>query len=115
MYSFLKEQNTRPAVFSVYTAEELWTDPHIAEQMLAFHINPDLDVASRNHEFIERSVRWLDRSFELSSGKRVLDLGCGPGLYANRLAAVGANVTAVDFSGPSLEYARSTGGGSVQP
>ena len=34
MYSFLKEQNTRPPVFSVYTAEELWTEPHIAKQML---------------------------------------------------------------------------------
>lgn len=107
MYSFLKEQTTRPPVFSAYTAKELWTDPHLAEQMLAYHLDPDLDVASRNHRFIERSVSWLNRSFELSSGKQVLDLGCGPGLYSNRLAAVGANVTAVDFSGPSLEHARS--------
>lgn len=107
MYSFLKEQNTRPPVFSVYTAKELWTEPHIAKQMLAHHLNPDLDLASRNHRFIERSVSWLDRSFELSSGKQVLDLGCGPGLYSNSLAALGANVTAVDFSGHSLEHARS--------
>ena len=107
MYSFLREQNTRPPVFSVYTADQLWTDPHIAKQMLAYHLNPDLDLASRNHGFIERSVDWLTRRFDLSSGKRVLDLGCGPGLYSNKLASLGAKVTAVDFSENSVEHARS--------
>lgn len=107
MYSTLKELNTRPPLFSVYTAEELWTDPHIAKQMLAFHLDPDQDLASRNHAFIDRSVRWLNQSFGLDAGKRVLDLGCGPGLYANRVAGLGASVTGVDFSETSLDYARS--------
>jgi len=38
----------------------------------------------------------------------VLDLGCGPGLYSNRLAALGANVTGVDFSTRSIDFARDT-------
>ena len=37
----------------------------------------------------------------------VLDLGCGPGLYAQQLAAAGHRVTGVDISRRSLEYARS--------
>ena len=107
VFSFLSEQNRRPPLFSEYTAEELWTDPHVAEQMLSYHLDPDQDLASRNHAFIQRSIRWLNEAFDLASGKRVLDLGCGPGLYSNGLAALGASVTGVDFSGSSLRYARS--------
>ena len=107
MYPFLKEQNRRPPLFSAYTAEELWTDPHVAQQMLTFHLDPDAELASRTHSFIERSVDWLSRSFDIGSGKQVLDLGCGPGLYANSLASLGALVTAVDFSAHSLAHARS--------
>jgi len=106
LYSILQEQNARPRPFSTYTAEELWTDPHVARQMLAYHLDPDQDLASRNHAFIQRSVRWLERTFELGEGRRVLDLGCGPGLYANALAASGASVTGVDFSRSSLDHAR---------
>lgn len=106
MYSTLKELNTRPPLFSAYTAQELWTDPHVANQMLAFHLDPEQDLASRNHAFIDRSVRWLNQSFGLDSGKRVLDLGCGPGLYANRMAGLGASVTGIDFSESSLAHAR---------
>lgn len=107
MYSFLEKQNTRPPLFSAYTAGELWTDPHVAQQMLAFHLDPDQDLASRNHAFIQRSIRWLNETFNLSSGTRVLDLGCGPGLYTNGLAELGASVTGVDFSRNSLAHARS--------
>ncbi len=106
MYALLREQNTRPLPFSTYTADELWTDPHLARQMLAYHLEPDRDLASRNHAFIERSVHWLAERFDLGSGKRVLDLGCGPGLYANALADLGAAVTGVDFSHSSLGHAR---------
>lgn len=107
MHSFLAEHTRRPPLFSVYTAEELWTDPHLAEQMLAFHLDPDQDLASRKHAFIQRSVGWLSKRFDLAEGKRVLDLGCGPGLYANALAELGASVTGIDFSRTSLAYARS--------
>ncbi len=111
MYSFLEKQNTRPPLFSAYTVEELWTDPHVAQQMLTFHLDPDQELASRRHDLIERSVHWLSSSFDLESGKRVLDLGCGPGLYANGLAQLGAEVTAVDFSAHSLAHARSVAEG----
>lgn len=107
MYEWLTEHHRRPPLFSSPTVEALWTDPHIAEQMLAFHLEPEGDLASRNHAFIRRSVAWLADRYGPSRGLRVLDLGCGPGLYANALAALGASVTGVDFSRNSLAYARS--------
>ena len=39
-------------------------------------------------------------------GKRILDLGCGEGGYARKLAAAGAQVTAVDCSAAAIRYAR---------
>jgi SAM-dependent methyltransferase len=73
--------------------------------MLKYHLDPDKDLASRNHAFIERSVAWLIERFHLGNGKRVLDLGCGPGLYSNAVAESGASVTGVDFSRSSLAFA----------
>jgi SAM-dependent methyltransferase len=96
----------KPSVFSSYTAEELWTDPHTSREMLKLHLDPDIDVSSRRAAFIERSVEWLVRNFQLSPGKQVLDFGCGPGLYTSRLAQCGAAVTGVDFSGTSIAYAK---------
>lgn len=39
------------------------------------------------------------------TGERVLDVGCGNGLYARRLAALGARVDAFDFSARLIELA----------
>lgn len=83
-----------------------WDDPYIAQQMLKTHLDPNTDMASRKPETIERSVEWITKRLGLSSGARVLDLGCGPGLYARLFAAHGLNVTGLDCSENSLRYAR---------
>ncbi len=82
-----------------------WTDPHIARQMLASHLDPTVDGASRRPETIERSTNWIATSVGLRPGDCILDLGCGPGLYAERLAQAGFQVTGVDFSQNSIDYA----------
>jgi SAM-dependent methyltransferase len=82
-----------------------WTDPHIASQMLAFHLNPNVDAASRRPETIARATNWIATALGLQSGAPILDLGCGPGLYAERLAQAGFQVTGVDFSQNSIDYA----------
>lgn len=86
---------------------EFWTDPHIARQMLAAHLDPDTDAASRRPETIRRSVAWLVHQLDLKVGDSVIDLGCGPGLYAAHLAQSGLQVTGVDFSLTSIKYAQS--------
>ena len=106
MFEELIDINRRPKCFSIYTAEELWTDPHTAEQMLNYHLDKELPMASRQHAFIDRSTAWIAEHFGLSKGKKIADFGCGPGLYALRMARTGAKVTGIDFSGNSLTYAR---------
>ena len=106
MFDFLRRVNHRPEPFSEYTARDLWTDPHTARQMLAYHLDAGVDAASRNHDFIERSVAWIASRFHLGPGVAVADFGCGPGLYTLRFALTGADVTGIDFSADSLRHAR---------
>lgn len=97
--------NSRPQPFEFYTASDLWTDEHIAKQMLNYHLHPDIDAASRNSTFIAESSEWIIDHFELAKCKKVADFGCGPGLYTSAFAKAGAVVTGIDFSSNSLAYA----------
>ena len=115
LYETLKTLSEQPDVFSVYTAETLWTEPHLSKMMLEMHLSQDTALASRPFEAVDRVVDWIDQTFGLD-GQSVCDLGCGPGLYANRYASRGANVTGLDFSKNSIDYAlrhTPTGPGSV--
>ncbi len=105
MYDLINDMAQRPAPFSRYTAKELWTRPYLSQQMLSFHLNQETDLASRRFETIDRVVGWIDSQLNLS-GKTLCDLGCGPGLYTERFAAISAKVTGVDFSQTSLDYAK---------
>ena len=53
----------------------------------------------------------MERLLELRSGERVLDIACGNGQFARRLAELGAQVVAVDLSEGMLEHARARSAG----
>ncbi|NOQ41916.1 MAG: methyltransferase domain-containing protein [Desulfuromusa sp.] len=113
MYGLLYDIAKRPEPFSRYTVKELWTRPHLAEQMLGYHLNQETDLASRRFESIDRVVDWIDAQLVLPN-KSVCDLGCGPGLYAQRFESRGAKVTGVDFSAHSLDFAKTQGQQTVR-
>lgn len=106
MFEELERLSARPEPFEFYTASDLWTDDHVSKRMLAFHLNGETDVASRNTAFIDRSVEWMTSRFDIGGGVKIADFGCGPGLYALRLARKRADVTGIDFSKRSIRYAR---------
>jgi SAM-dependent methyltransferase len=106
LFETLERINERPGVYSRYTADALWSSPDISEMMLRYHLDGEVDLASRRTEFIDASADWIGRTFGLGPGSRVIDLGCGPGLYADRLARSGASVTGIDISPRSIDYAR---------
>jgi len=95
----------KPQVYAEGNAV-MWTDDHISKQLLDVHLNPDIDLASRRRASIESTVDWILNSVNLEK-MNILDLGCGPGLYAELMAKRGHKVTGVDFSKNSIEYARS--------
>ena len=101
------ETTAKPALYEKGT-KRMWTDSHISSQLLSVHLDGAIDLASRRSEVIESTVEWLlkQRVREKGETLTILDLGCGPGLYAESLARRGHRVTGMDFSARSIEYAR---------
>jgi SAM-dependent methyltransferase len=85
-----------------------WNEPSFSERMLSEHLSQEHHAASRKFDKIDQHVEWI-HSY-LLSGKlsRILDLGCGPGLYVNRLAKLGHHCVGIDFSPASIVYAKHT-------
>ncbi len=108
MFDKLETIFHRPRPFEFYTANELWTDEHTSAQMLAYHLNEEVDLSSRSGAFIDRSVEWIVPHLGVGKGTKIADFGCGPGLYTTRLARHGADVTGIDFSKRSIDHARKT-------
>ena len=95
----------RPELYEKGTSF-MWTDKHISKQLLKIHLNFDIDLASRKKSTIEKTANWI---LETQKGKgklNVLDLGCGPGLYAEIFAEKGHSITGVDISKIAIEYAK---------
>ena len=82
-----------------------WDDPAFSERMLAEHLSQQHDRASRRAATIDMQVRFIARQVS-EDGARVLDLGCGPGLYLHRLARQGYRCHGIDFSPAAIRHAR---------
>lgn len=83
-----------------------WNDPAFSARMLREHLDESHSAASRTSAERALQLPWLWSQLGLRAGSRVLDLTCGPGLYAVALAAEGCTVTGVDFSPASIRHAR---------
>ncbi|HEX3030195.1 MAG TPA: class I SAM-dependent methyltransferase [Clostridia bacterium] len=105
MLNFISLNMTKPDLFEPGEAK-FWDDPHISKSMLTAHLDKDNDLASRGSKTIDRTIKYLLESSLLKPGMKVLDLGCGPGLYAEKLSKAGIHVVGIDISSRSLEYAR---------
>lgn len=83
-----------------------WNDPAFSERMLREHLSQAHGAASRVDDERALQVAFMLERLRLAPGSRVLDLTCGPGLYAVALAEAGCVVTGVDFGPASIAYAR---------
>ncbi|EOT40250.1 MULTISPECIES: class I SAM-dependent methyltransferase [Enterococcus] len=85
--------------------DAIWLDLHISHQLLKAHLDQTTDGASRKKLFISDSVNWIASLMKDAPNSSLLDLGCGPGLYAEKLALKGYAITGIDFSAASITYA----------
>lgn len=103
LLSYLKK---KPLKYEKSTSK-FWDDEHISKHMLDAHLNPNIEAASRQHSFIKNSAGWIASQVEDPSNCKLLDLGCGAGIYAQEFAALGFCVTGIDFAERSIDYAKS--------
>lgn len=85
-----------------------WNEPGFSQRMLDVHLSQQHDGASRRFAIIDDHVVWIHQQVLGGRPSRILDLGCGPGLYSCRLAKLGHTCRGIDFSPASVDYAEST-------
>jgi SAM-dependent methyltransferase len=83
-----------------------WHEPGFSRRMLKEHLSQDHDAASRRLPTVARHVQWIHSELLSSQPTRILDLGCGPGLYSSRFARLGHTCVGIDYSPASIAYAR---------
>lgn len=90
-----------------------WHEPTFSERMLREHLDDSHSAASRTKVERGRQIEWLVQKLDLAGGIHLLDVTCGPGLYAVPFAQQGCEVTGLDFSPAAIAHARAlaaTGG-----
>lgn len=102
--NLLIEYSQKPPVFTPGEAL-FWNDEHISKGMLKAHLNPDIDAASRNHSTIDKTTNFLSTYLKIKKDDKILDLGCGPGLYCTKFINYCNNITGIDYSNRSINYA----------
>ncbi|BHH85685.1 class I SAM-dependent methyltransferase [Desulforhopalus sp. 52FAK] len=98
------ETAQKPHVYTPGTAL-MWIDEYISTQLLEVHLSQNIELASRNETTIFSTVEWILGNVP-GDRMNILDLGCGPGLYTEKLAEYGHLVTGMDFSSNSINYAK---------
>jgi SAM-dependent methyltransferase len=83
-----------------------WGDPDFSRRMLREHLSQAHDAASRRQTIIDRHVAWIHDKVLGGQPARVLDLGCGPGFYVDRLVKRGHTCRGIDIGPASINYAQ---------
>ncbi len=83
-----------------------WNEPEFSERMLKQHLDQSHGAASRRLVEIRGQVEVMKAWLQLGAGSRLLDVTCGPGLYAAEFGRQGIAVTGIDFGPASVRHAR---------
>ncbi len=75
----------KPELYQASTSK-LWDDEHISKKMLESHLD-EWDAATRPHKFVDKSVDWIVSILPPKKHPKLIDLGCGPGIYAEKFFA----------------------------
>jgi SAM-dependent methyltransferase len=110
-------QSLRQALWKIYRRPERpslwagggnlpWDEPAFSERMLAEHLDERHGAASRIAPERAAQIDWLWFHLRLQTGQHLVDVTCGPGLYALEFARRGSQVTGLDFGPAAIAYAR---------
>jgi SAM-dependent methyltransferase len=100
-------REVRPPAWSG-TGNLPWDDPDFSERMLRVHLDETRQAATRPEPQRKLIIDWLTRELGLGDRTYLLDLACGPGLYALELARREVPVTGIDFAPAAIGHAQRT-------
>jgi len=84
--------------------KSIWTDDHISKTLLEAQLDESNNAGSRKPENRNIIINWINGKIEPLS--KIIDLGCGPGLYSYELGKLGHSVLGIDFNEASYNYAK---------
>lgn len=87
-------------------SKNIWEDSHISKGMLEAHLDTEFEGATRKLEIVEKSIDWISSIAPSETYHKLLDLGCGPGIYCERFKKQGYEVVGIDISKRSIDYAK---------
>ena len=109
-----RQISQRPMLFE-QEQKLFWADRYISRHVLHAHLDEESSAASRKPDEIQRQCFWIHDTFQRrheiqtndgNEQHRLLDLGCGPGLYSRVFQDYGFAVLGVDASPASIRYSR---------
>jgi SAM-dependent methyltransferase len=86
------------------SSKSIWTDDYISQSLLKAHLDESTNGASRKYSARTKMIDLIHSKANPQS--RILDLGCGPGLYAYELAKLRHTIFGIDFNKASIDYAQ---------
>jgi 2-polyprenyl-3-methyl-5-hydroxy-6-metoxy-1,4-benzoquinol methylase len=72
----------------------IWTDEYVSKNLLKAHLDENSNAASRKYDLRINTINWINNMIKPNS--RIIDFGCGPGLYAYELGKLGHTVFGMD-------------------
>ncbi len=105
--NLIQKLTSKPKIF-VKGSDNLWDDPYVSKQMLEVHLNEEYKSASKPFKTIRMESEFIIKYTNMSNSTKLLELGCGPGLYTAEFAKTNAMITGIDISENSLNYATAT-------
>lgn len=82
-----------------------WDDPEFSKRVLKEHLSQTSTAASKQKKTIQKECAWIFTVLMKNKPGKVLDLGCGPGLYTEIFAQKRCTCVGIDFAPASIEYA----------
>lgn len=83
----------------------LWSNAYISDNVLKKHLDGTVDSGSRKTVTMDASSLWITE--HCNANADILDVGCGPGLYGNRLGEMIGSYVGLDISPYQITYAKS--------
>ena len=96
----------RPSTWQIHDGNLPWDDPEFSERMLREHLDESHNAATRKTAARLSTIDWLWDKLDLTEESKLLDVTCGPGLYAVEFAKRGCIVNGYDFAPASIAYAK---------